>query len=298
MTGTSAKGIFRELLWPGGVLGKLGRLSAVLSVVALIKYALDFGVARTLVILIEWYDRFVKAALSWLKPLATSVAELIAAWLALPLNLHEHWNHVFVLLWVYFFRDGATKYSYGYRSAGVFAMVWGALVAFATAIATGLIPIKDSGAQNQYFMAVAPVFGVLAYEIPKQLWDATFTRDRVARIYQTEVMSWWDYARPNLFLNAFQFFGGFTIGVLFVFTAQSNIRSPGLAAVAVLLVLVALYRAGVAASEVRELRREGDSWLFTFNRTSGAGVAVSVIGLLLWILIFLTTNAGLQFYGL
>lgn len=290
--------LFRELFWPDGILGKLGRVSAVLSVVALIKYALDFGIAKILLVLLQWYDRFVRAALFWLKPLATNLADVVTKWLAIPLTLQEHWTHIFVLLWIYFFRDGSTKYAYGYKSAGVFAIVWGAVVAFGTAVGAGLIQIRDSGAQSQYFIAVAPVFGVLAYEIPKQIWDATFTRERVAQIYQTEVMTWWDYARPNLFLNLLQFFGGFTIGVIFVFTAQSTIESPGLAAVAVLVVILALYRAGVAATEVRELRRPGDGWLFTFKRTSGAGVAVSIFGLLLWVFIFLMTNAGLQFYGL
>lgn len=291
-------GLVREIVWPVGVVGKLGRVSAVLSVVALIQYAIDFGIAKTLLILTQWYDRFVKAALFWLEPLARAVAELVATWLEIPFTLQEQWKHIFVLLSIYVLRDGSTKYAYGYKSAGIFAMVWGTAVAFGTSIAVGMIEMNASRGATQYLTAVAPAFGLLAYEVPKQLWDATFTRDRVALIYQKEAVTWWDYARPNLFFNFFQFFGGFTIGVIFVFAGSSAIDTPGLAAVAILVIVLALYRAAIAATEVRELRRQGDGWLFTFMRTSGAGVALSIFGLLLWIFVFLMTNAGLQFFGL
>ena len=71
-----------------------------------------------------------------------------------------------------------------------------------------------------------------------------------------------------------------------------------MAALALLVVVLAIYRGGVGASEVKGLSKDDEKWLSTFLRTSGAGIALSMFGLFFWVALFLLTSTGLQFYGL
>jgi hypothetical protein len=250
-------------------------------------------------VIINTYDGWVGVLLAWLQPLMRWMVEIVNSHFQLSLVIYPHWKHIFVFMTVYFFRAAAINYSYGYRSSGIFAFFWGAFIAFVIAGASGTIQSASGNNDLEFVAASIPIVGIFLYDLPKQLWDASFTREHVATIYNERVQGWWEFFKPNLYLIVNQMLWS----VLLVWATLKipiveSAKSPSLVSIAVLVFALALYRGIIGAIEVKGLKRESEPWLSAFNRTSGAGIAVSILGLFFWVAVFLISSAGLKFYGL
>jgi hypothetical protein len=289
----------REVVWPPGVGGKLGRILATLSALSLVQHGFTVGIAGTLRILLEYYDALVGALLGWAQPYIENLVQRLTAPMHWDLKVLPHWKHIFVLLTAYFFRSAAINWAYGYRGAARFCAVWGALVALTASVAAGTIGLAGSVPRKNLAMVAIPVAGIFVFDMAKQLWNATFIREQAARVYGREMWTWWEFFRPNLLLVLSQTVASLAIawGVLQVPVVR-QLPSPGLAALALLILGLALYRIGIGASEVKGLRKHGEAWSAAFWRTNSAGVGASLLGLTFWVTVFLLTNAGLRFYGL
>lgn len=291
--------IIRDVIWPKGIFSKLGRILGALSAITLIQYGFNYGFATTVLLIVEYYDNLVHALLGWAEPYLV----LLLAWINInfdwTLKLFDHWRHIFVLLGIYFFRSAAVNYSYGYRSAAVFGFAIGFIIALATSVAAGSIPMLETTTRLTSIGAVIPIVGIFLFDVLKQLWNATFIRAQVAKVYENDKLTWWEFFRPNLYLVITQMLGSLiVVWVILRIPWVQELRSPTLFSIGILIVLLAFYRVGIGANEVRGLRKKGESWFYTFNRTASAGIATAMFGLFFWLGLFLFTSAGLRFYGL
>lgn len=289
----------REVVWPPSLINKLGRILATLSVLSLIQYGFAFGLAATVTILLEYYDALVGVLLGWAQPYIQALVHRVAAPFDWGPQLLPHWKHVYVLLGAYFFRSAAVNYSYGYRGAAWFCGIWGAIVALGSSAAAGTISLREGHAGNNLTMAAIPVAGIFIFDMAKQLWNATFIREKAARVYGSPVWTWWEFARHNLLLVLAQTVGSLVfVWVVLRVPWVSRVPSPGLAALAFLVLAIVVYRVGVGAYEVKGLRRVDEAWSAAFWRTNSAGIVASILSLVFWTAVFLLASAGLKFYGL
>lgn len=291
--------LIREIIWPKGIFGKLGRVVGALSVLALIQYAFDYGFAATVMVLVEYYDNLVDALLGWATPYMDVFVVWVNSHLDFDLQLLGYWKHIFVLLGIYFFRAAAVNYSYGYPITATFGLILGFIVALGTSVAIGAWPIIGSSNVTNLLAAVIPITGIFIFDLIKQVWNATFIRAQAAEVYQREKWTWWEFFRPNLYLVISQALGSvLLVWMVLLIPWTQKMKSPPIFALGMLIVALALYRVGIGAYEVKELRKEGESWLSTFLRTNSAGIASAMFGLFFWVFIFILTSAGLRFYGL
>ena len=315
------KGVVTNLLLPRNIPGVLGRIVGALSVTILIKHGFEFGVSRTFDLVFTYYDALLGLLFSWVEPYISVGLTWLGDLFSLNLNLHPHWKHIFVLIWIYFFRDAATDFQKGFFGSGVFLFVWGAIVALATSVASGVVAPVTGNWKAQFGIAFFPVLGAFFFTLPRRAWHVSFLRgrdgeskspnddpashpntifvsDRRTQPTLKKTMRWDDFLGTLFRAIARTVIGGIII-ILGLHTSPiREMKSPGIFLLGVLVFLLAIYWLCIGASRVGRNRKPGESWGQVFWNQSATQLGSSMIGVFFWSVIFIVSNAGLRVVGL
>jgi hypothetical protein len=198
-------------------------------------------------------------------------------WFGLDLHVHPHWKHVFVLLGVYFFRDSRMFRRLGYYDVAAVSLMWGAIVAFATGVVVGLIPLARGDMWSNFLIGATPVAGFFVYILGPTFASALWRREDSARYLGGRVEPFWSY----IWRRAKRNFLVLGVGVVFlglcllvpavgdVVPAIREVRGPGLVLLAVLILLLAAYWLWRGLGQARRQARETGVSLRTALSNSG-----------------------------
>lgn len=284
-----------EFLWPSGVLAKLGRALGALSALALINHVFSDGSGPVYRLLLDYYDKLVSALIGWAKPWVESGLAHVG-WRA---ALYPHWKHIVVFMGIYFWRNAFISYRAGDRFVGGFEMGWGLTIAMAASIAAGGVPLVSADVAANFLIAAAPITGVFVYESGDIAWRAIFYRERAARIYHRPIPTWWGYFAGGVrgsfkrtCMGIILLWGGLHLPVI------QRLAAPGLAMLAILVVIQALNFLWMGVPDVDRLRAPGESWGAAYWRSGVAKLGAAMLSVFFWLGVLLLTNAGLSLYGL
>jgi len=290
----------RQILWPREFPGKLGRILGTLSGIGLAQDGFHIGLGPTLLLMLDWYDKFVGALLGWADPWIKIIVVWIAGWLNWNIVLYPHWRHIFVLLGLYCFRGAWADYADGNPITAAFRLFLGFIVVVTTSITVGVVPLTQGDLITNFLIAAVPILGIFFNDVILRLWRATFTRVNEARRIKKQTPTWWGYFGKVFFLIL-----GRTIVSLAVvyFGLQipiiQRIPSPGLAMLALLIVSHALHQLVLGARETKLIQSDGETWRHAFHRSRGTIIGFGILGVFWWVVIVcLIGNAGLQYFGL
>jgi hypothetical protein len=215
------------------------------------------------------------------------------------LIIFSHWRHIFILLSIYFFRSAMINYSYGYKRTGYFTAMWGLIIALVVSLLLGSIPVNEIRTRIMLGGLLVPISGIFLFDLGRQVWITTFSRNIIADRYRVPHYSWWEYFKPNLILCLGQAIGSAVcVSIYLSIPFVKSSQSPILFSMALLILSIAIYRICLGIMESPKLRKEDSTKIAAFLRTHSAGLALSILSLLFWLFIFLITSAGLQFYDL
>jgi hypothetical protein len=178
-------------------------------------------------------------------------------------------------------------------------MLLGFLVATASSIVAGAVPLTGSTTLSNFVIAAIPLFGICLNDLAVRGWRATFTRAHEAQRLNIPVPTWSGYfnkvavrilVRTAVFLVL-------VYGSLLLPSIQ-RLYSPGLALLGVLVIYLAFDQIRLGAAEAKFLMRSGKGWTEAFLRSRGTMIGAAMFGVVGWVFIFLLTNAGLGLFGL
>jgi hypothetical protein len=287
-----------RLLWPTGLLNKLGRLLGALSILGLIQHGFVFGFAPVLNLLLEYYDKLLGFFLGWAEPFIKACLAHLRDYIGWPLTLYPHWKHVFVLLGIYFFREVGVGRSCG---AGyvIFNFLLGLVVALACGVVAGTIPLTRADPASNFVFAAVPILGAVVYGVIGFVWDATFLRYRYAKDHNTPIPTWWahfSWGLSRIFRRSLA--GLVLIWVGLQIPIVQQISSPGLAMSVVLVIAFALYWLWDGVRDGGGIRREGEPFRAAYFRSFHTQLGIAMLGTVFWGVVFIATGAGLALVGL
>jgi len=176
----------------------------------------------------------------------------------------------------------------------VFSTAWGVLVAVASSVTAGIIMIAPYDAESNSFMIAVVVIGAVLYEVGYDALATTFRRDADEH--------WWSTFRGHT-RSTLQFAVGGTIIVILVTQANKMplikaLPSPGLAFLAVSILILAVYRVWVGIQFANENYRLGWSWRELFDVSISGPLGLRMLEAIAGAVIFFLTVAGSQLIGL
>jgi hypothetical protein len=235
---------------------------------------------------VEWLSQYLSYGIVWL--------------LGLTPVLEAHWQNIFVLLTLYFFRDSDQFFRIKYVRSGVVSLVWGFFVALCAGVAAGLLPLAQSGFGAYVTMVAIPLAAYVAYAFGATLANAIWYRQAFADYLQAPVEPFFAFLGKRMLWAMQRAFGGFLIALAgFVALMVWPVPSPGLFMVAALVLVLAvywLYRGTVQAlAQSRSNGRSlGQSLWASGNITMGLDMFVKCLtGAGIW-----GTDTALQNLGL
>jgi hypothetical protein len=261
----------------------LGRLTAALSIVHLVKAVFDTGsLLRPLEVVLDYYVRFVDLVVgSWADPLARYLIEALG-W---GFTLDPYWKHVLILMWLYFGSNARAAWLVGNRGTAVFKVVWGGIIAFVASVASGL--------GSHIFLALWPILGIAIFEFGDSVWNA------IARTPPGE--SRWQRFRYSVG----QDLGIVAVGLLaFAVVALVQLQfgasqAWGFTLLGTLATGLALYwmRRGFNRAIVQN-RGVGDTPFRKFASDGASKIGLDMLGAVFGALVFFVLAAGLGIAGL
>ncbi|WP_203296537.1 hypothetical protein [Luteirhabdus pelagi] len=288
-----------DLLWPERVYAKLGRLLGLLSVLSLLKTGFSFGFAKVFEIILSYYKRIVEVTLGWLDPILNNLLNVLGEIFDFQLVINNHWKHIYILLGIYFFRSAEISYKYGYKKTGIFSLFWGIFVGLITSILVGSFDLQNNSYSYNFLVALLPVSGIFCFDLGRQVWISIYDRRMIADIFKEEEKSFQEFFLPIFRRLYAQLIGSIIfVAVMLSFSFLINSKSPFLFISGFLILGMGIYRIFVGISEVQLFKEENETWLEKFDRTSSSSIVKSMFGLIIWVLIFISSSAGLQSFGL
>lgn len=274
----------------------LGYVASVLSMVNLAYTALKIGLIPALQQIIDYYERFMQAALGWIEPLVNGYLPHLAEILRIDLHLYPHWKHVFFLMGVYFFRSAAAAYGSENYSNAAFRVIWGLSVALASSVASGVVLLTTADLFANFLIAAIPLVGVLLFDLGCDAWSATWYRAEYARLADREILSWSQEFGPQAAYD----FQRTAIGLIIVVAGLQvpsirNLPSPGIALLVALLIVLAAH---ILISSARASRAGPQDRPAAFRSEGSADLGTAILLSLLGALSFFALNSGLQPAGL
>jgi hypothetical protein len=288
-----------RVFWPPTFGEKCGRAISAMSVLTLIRHGFSYGFGTTLLLVLEYYNKVVAATIGRLHPIVAEWLAGLSSYWGWHVVLYPHWRHIFILMGIYFFRDAGTDFGAGIPVTGVFRLLLGFTIAFVCAVSVGTIPLSNGSLLSPFLIAAIPVLGTYAYDVIDSIWGSTFLRERWALLHHRPKLTWWNDFRDDLISDTRRTVIGLVllIAILQVPIIQHAV-SPGLSALAVLVVLFVFYWLWLGASYVSETRNEGEPWLNAFWRSGEAKLGAAMFGVFLWGGAFIVINTGLSLIGL
>jgi hypothetical protein len=291
-----AKQFVRQLMWPSGHLGKLGRLFGGLSFLGLTKHTFGFGLGPTFELLLNRYEFLLSESLGRLEPFIQVGLAQVRDYISWPLVLYGHWKHVFVLLGIYFFREVGVSYQDrgGTGGAIVFNALLGLIVALVFSVATGSVPISQASPLPNFMVAAIPMLGAVVYGVVGFVWESTFLRHQIAKARSTPTPTWWGYfswGLSRIFTRTLVGLALLWIGLQIPLVQQT--KAPGIAMLTMLVVVFALYWLCDGISDSKDFRKPRDPWWPGYLRSPHTQLGLAMLGTFSWFLLFVLMSAGL-----
>jgi hypothetical protein len=271
------------------VLKILGVLAGAMSLVALAWKGFDIGFGPTALLVLGYYERFVHVLFGWAEPLIRTQLEMLRTFLGWDLELHPHWKHVFLLMWLYFGATARISWRSGTPIHGVFYAIWGGLIALVAGIGSGTVALDNT--VSNVLMAAIPVGGAFLFMIGFSAWNATFLR----KAGKTWLEDFLGYAYSYVAILVMG------VGALLAGTQADHVPyvrdlpSPGLALLVVLVLVAALYAIWLGA---RDREGPGETPWQKFRGDSMTRLGVLMLSAIAGAIAFVLTNAGLSLIGL
>ena len=266
-----------------GTISLLGAGASILSVVLLISHGFDVGFVAPLLMLLDYYQAFVSWALDWASPYLVTLLDRLSSVLDLHLTLHAHWQHVFILMWLYLSGDFRAYWERKRRKSAIGLLIFGAIIALASSIGSGVVPLDDP----RLLVVIFPVAGFVFYEAAKSPWSAW--------LYRRKGDSWWGtcryylvaFAATNLLAGTLAYAVGLAV-------RSTGFSSPGLLALFVFFILLVIRNFVMGARYAKMQEANGGSWQSRFFQSATARLGIFLASILIGALLFIVLNAGLK----
>ncbi|MGE0742719.1 MAG: hypothetical protein AB7O98_15375 [Hyphomonadaceae bacterium] len=233
----------------------IGVVVSTSSVIKLFEFAYDrqFSLA-VLRNFIDGYERLINL----LDPPIEGLAGFLPP-LAAHLPLQPHWNHVYVLLTLYFFRDAANFERIGYLNTAWASRTYGAAVAMTAALATGFVRLSPDSAAANFAVAAIPLAGLLTYLFGATMFNATWNREATAKFANTPVEPFWGFVwvRARRYVVVVAVMIALIAACLFVpsltpaLPVLAQAEAPGLVLLAAAIILLSLFWLYRGATQVK-----------------------------------------------
>ena len=297
--------VIEKIAIPKSIPGLLGRVLAALSIVSLIRYGLEVGFSDALMLILVYYDNFLSAVFFWLEPFARALLSYLSSVIDYDLELFATWKHIFVLLWVYFFRDAATDLQRGFYGAAIFLFLWGICAAFLASVVAGSIePVRGDWATN-FAIAMVPALGALIFTVVRRFWHAVFLLEKDGETApaliagKSGLEAWWIAVRATIYRSSQRTaIGTIFVAIFLLLPPMQSARNAGLISFAVLVFLLALYWLWLGRSVAAHQSEEANDWREIYWQQSASLMGASMMGAFFWTFVFLVANAGLSLIGL
>jgi hypothetical protein len=274
-------------------------IAGVLSLAILANQGFGAGFSAALTTVLSYYQTAAVWGLGWLEPIIDAALKGIGAAFDIELQVRPHWKHFFVLLSLYFVSDAKANFILRRIAFAAFTVIWGLIVALATAAGVGSIDI--SAGESSLLTILIPVGGLIAFEIGRTMWSMAFGAP--SSVYQASSGGPIDIFFFNLFsfILPIALLGSAAValsqwpGASKLLAATYN---PGLAILFALVMVLAFYWTLRGAWVATFRRAEGERWADRFWSSGSTRHGIAIFGILLGLAAFLILNAGLNVVGL
>lgn len=272
------------------IFSALGLIASVSSSLVLVKHAFDVGFVDPIRLVLDEYQFWVHAFFGWwAEPFLNWLLAHLTTWMKLDLHLSQEWQHVFLIMWLYF-AAGARVDKYRHRETSMlFTMVWGGLVALITAVAFGALPFDDPS--GKVSSAAIPIAGLVVYELGRRVWAATYLR--------SSDQSWPEsfYIGVRSFVFPIALVGVMMLLVSLMLLELSVIGdtpSPGLVTLFIFILGASAMLFGRGLIRIFYDREPGERRVARFNRSGSGRMSFYVFTVMIAVAMFLVANAGVK----
>ncbi len=262
-----------------------------LSIVTIVRHAFEVSFVAALQLILDYYDLLIGLLFGWAEPYILALFAWLSNFVGWDIQLYPQWQHIFVLLWLYFGTHTRMAWSVGHKSAAVFDVVWGGVVAFAAVAFSGLEAVP--GIMTSMLLPISAVLGVVIFGLGTSVRAATFFRN--------EGEPWWNAFREFVRHSVrFAVGGGVVIAVGAVGGSQlTNFEMPelGMLVLLFLVILLALYRIIMGPRWGRYEPDKSGRWWQRTRRSVEAKIGFYMLGAIGAAVLFVLANAGLKLLG-
>jgi hypothetical protein len=285
---------------PKSLVAWFGVLSGALSIVILLKNALDVGVGPTLTVLIEYYDKLLRVVLGWAEPF---LEQLFNGFLSLlgvaAIEIDDVWKHVTVLIGLYFLRNVTRLYESGKAPAATYQLGFAIIFMFLFGGAAGVSRAMLPGFWSHFGVVMWPILGTFAMNVVQGFWFATYPADRAYRTWPDFGGSWSHFVGMQAKWAAYLALSGLALAVVFMslpVVAASD--DPAVLALCMLVVAFSGYWFFIGDLSVRKRGVSDQPYIVALLESPGGKVGLAMGWTIVAVVAFLVANAGLSIVGL
>jgi hypothetical protein len=304
---TKTRSPLLDIFYPKGFSAKMGRIVAVLSILALINNSFHLGIEVTFRMLFMYYDDILRLLFSWADPFVYNFTQYISHIIHIRITISETWHHVFMVLWMLFMRDFSVAYSDGRirlsTVRGISGFVIAIIFSFLATIEFGVTNNVIKNAQ----LAIVPYIGIYVYDLVMYAYAALVLNQQGQEDKVTEpIPSRWKYFKVIAVRAHWRFALILcTIGLVLAIQTFSLAPYPkgGLIILAIATVVNLLYwvfRGVLYARKARPKRTRHNfrSWYSLFLESEAGRFALAVGSVIIWTFTFVVLNEGAKLLGL
>ncbi|WP_146190648.1 hypothetical protein [Marinicauda salina] len=131
-----------------------------LSIVMLIRLGFEVGhISAPLLIILQYYERFVDQLFGWADPILQNIISIIGAFIKVDITLYEHWKHVLVVLLLYMAAVFRVKLiqSENILVIEITSYAIGAVIALVASVIVSLRPLDNNSVLFNILFAIVPI---------------------------------------------------------------------------------------------------------------------------------------------
>jgi hypothetical protein len=246
-------------------------------------------------------------AFSWAGSYVSRIAEAFGNVFDLRIVVGDTWRHVFIVLWLLFFRDATVAFSDGRRVLAVVRGVAGLIIAVVFSVfASASVHRGDVLYQNVH-LAVVPYFGIYAYDLVMYAVGASRVTLLPVEIgWRIRLQERWIYFRLNA-VRAHLRLGLILASLVlwFLIPGVSLLPYPigglyGLGIATVANMMYWVVRGIFYSIRKRQLQPQNqrNSLGMLFRESEAGRFALAVGSVVVWVFTFLLLNTGAAMLGL
>jgi hypothetical protein len=176
------------------------------------------------------------------EPLVRPALQALTEMTGVTYQLHPHWKHVVVLLWLNIGAESRNAWRMGNRGYSIFAGVSGVIISFIAGAASGVCDID--GIWSNALVAVFPMLGYLVWAFGALAFHSTTALNEFT--FKVPGAMWWKAWREGFFSGAQYSVLRFCMGLLIVaagtiMSLVSGVTVTGLAMLGAWVAFFAIY---------------------------------------------------------